>query len=180
MRLINGEAIIGNGEQMTLIRRNIMSYQNFEKALELAIRCDYYTIRGERTIEVVEKAEALFGNKLSKQNFVFFKTLGYLSFFGNEFYGICKDDFSGTHTGCAIEATLQDRKELNLPSKWLTLYFFDDGYYGYLDYSQLNEEGEPPVIMAIYNGEQYIVAEKVADDLGDFILQRVEEQLARQ
>jgi len=47
-----------------------------------------------------------------------------------------------------IKATLQGRKELNLPLQWLTLYFFDDGYYGYLDYSQLNEEGEPPVIMA--------------------------------
>ena len=157
-----------------------MSYQNFEMALELAKKCKYYTVRGERANEIVAKAEELLGLKFSKQNYEYFKKLGYLSFFGNEFFGICKDDFSGTHAGCAIEATLQDRKILHLPMSWLTLYFFDDGYYGYLDYSQLNEYGEPPVIMAIYNGEKHIVVEKVSDDFGDFLLGLVEEQLSRQ
>ena len=159
-----------------------MSYQNFEKALELAKQCKFYTIKGERTNEIVKKAEELFGLNFSKQNFEFFKRLGYLSFFGNEFYGILTDDFldDGDYVGCAIEATLQDRAELNLPLEWLTLYFFDDGYYGYLDYSQLNEDGEPAVIMAIYDGEKYVVTEKVAEDLGDFLLRLVEEQLARQ
>jgi len=157
-----------------------MSYKNFEKALELAKQCKYYTTRGELAINVVAKAENLFGQKLSKQNYDYFKNTGYLSFFGNEFYGICKDDFSGTHAGCAIEATLQDRIEYSLPKEWLTIYFFDDGYYGYLDYSQINEDGEPPVIMAIYNGNEYIIKEEVADDFGDFLLMRVEEQLSRQ
>jgi len=179
MYLISGEQIIGNGEQEHINKEDIMSYQNFEKALELAKQCKFYTIKGERTDEVVIKAEKLFGCKFSKQNYEFFKKLGYLSFFGNEFYGICKDDFSGEHAGCAIEATLQDRKKLNLPSKWLTLYFFDDGYYGYLDYSQLNEYSEPPVIMAIYDGKKYITVEKVAEDFGDFLLMLVEEQLSR-
>ena len=157
-----------------------MSYQNFLRALELAKQCKFYTIKGERTNEVVAKAEELFGIKFSKQNFEFFKRLGYLSFFGNEFYGICKDDFSGEHAGCAIEATLQDRKNYKLPFAWLTLYFFDDGYYGYLDYSQLNEDCEPPVIMAIFNGKEHVVVEKIAEDLGDFLLKLVEKQLARQ
>lgn len=157
-----------------------MSFQDLEKALTLAKRCQFYTVKGKTTDEVITKAEILFGTKFSKQNRHFFKEVGYLSFFGNEFFGICKDDFSGTHTGCAIEATLQDREQLNLPPKWLTLYFFDDGYYGYLDYSQLNDEGEPPVIMAIYDGKKHVIVEKVAEDLGDFILQIVEEQLARQ
>lgn len=157
-----------------------MSYQNFEKALELAKQCKFYTIAGEKSDEVVTKAEKLFGHKFSKQNYEFFKHLGYLSFFGNEFYGICKDDFSGEYVGCAIEATIQDRKKYNLPSEWLALYFFDDGYYGYLDYSQLNNEGEPAAIMAIYNGKDYVVVEKVAEDFGDFLLSSVEEQLENQ
>jgi hypothetical protein len=157
-----------------------MSYTNFENALELAKQCRFYTTKGERANSVVAKAEEMFGFKFSKQNYEFFKRIGYLSFFGNEFFGICKDDFSGEHAGCAIEATLQDRREINLPPKWLTLYFFDDGYYGYLDYSQLNEDGEPPVVMAVYNGKEHVIVEKVAEDLGDFMLQLVEEQLARQ
>jgi hypothetical protein len=157
-----------------------MSYENFEKALDLAKLCKFYTIKGKRADTVVAKAEKLFGIKFSKQTRDFFTRLGYLSFYGNEIYGICKDDFSGSHAGCAIEATLQDRVQYHLPPKWLTIYFFDDGYYGYLDYSQLDEEGEPPVIMAIFNGKEYILVERVANDFGDFLLRLVEEQLARQ
>ena len=157
-----------------------MSYKNFEKAMELSKQCDGYLDGGVKSNSVVAKAEELLNIKFSRQNTQYFRQYGFVEFFGNELYGIVKDDFSGAYVGCAIEATLQDRKKLNLPSKWLTLYFFDDGYYGYLDYSQLNDEGEPPVIMAIYNGKEYIVTEKVAEDLGDFILQLVEAQLARQ
>jgi hypothetical protein len=50
----------------------------------------------------------------------------------------------------------------------------------YLDYENLNPEGEPRVIMAIYTGKQYEVAETLADDLGDFMLGLVEKQLACQ
>lgn len=157
-----------------------MSFQNFERALELAKQCNFYTTIGGKSSDVISRAEELLGFQLSMQNVQFFKRLGYLSFFGSEIYGICKDDFSGSHTGCAIEAALADRKDYNLPKEWLPIYFFDDGYMGYLDYSQMNENGEPPVIMAIYNGDNYVITEKVADDLGDFILNLVEEQLARQ
>ena len=154
-----------------------MSYLNFEKAVALAKQCDGYVDGGSKSNSVVAKAEELLGIKFSKQNTQYFKQYGFIEFFGHEFYGIVKDDFSGSYVGCSIEATLQDRRELNLPPQWLTLYFFDDGYYGYLDYSQLNENGEPPVIIAIYDGEKYVVAEKVAEDLGDFMLSLVEEQL---
>lgn len=155
-----------------------MSILNFEKGIELAKKCDFYTTVGGKSDEIILKAEKLFGHKFSNQNYQFFKRLGYLSFFGNEVYGICKDDFTGSYTGCAIEAALYDREKYDLPKKWLPIYFFDDGYMGYLDYSQLNEEGEPPVIMAIYNGKEYIVTQKVSEDLGDFILELVEEQLS--
>jgi len=157
-----------------------MSLQNFVRAIELAKKCEFYTIAGEKSEEVVLKAEELFGYKFSKQNFQFFKHLGYLSFFGCEIFGIIKDDFSGKYTGCAIEAALSDRKSNNLPAEWLPIYYFDDGYMGYLDYGQLNDEGEPPVIMSLYNGERYEAPEKVAEDFGDFLLQVVSTQLSRQ
>ena len=157
-----------------------MSYKNFEKAIELAKKCDGYSNGGGKSFDIVSKAENLLDIKFSKQNFRYFNKLGFIEFYGNEIYGIVKDDFSGTYAGCAIEATLTDREEYNLPKEWLTIYFFDDGYMGYLDYGHLNEDGEPPVIMAIYDGEKYVVTEKIAEDLGNFLLQLVEEQLARQ
>jgi len=157
-----------------------MSYKNFEKALEKAKECKDYEIKGETSTEVVKKAEELFGYKLSRQNYEFFNKLGHMDLYGAEFYGIVKDDFSGTYTGCAIEATLKDRIDYNLPSEWLTIYDFDDGYMGYLDYSQLNENSEPPVIIAIYNGKEYVVSEKLAEDFGEFLLNFVEKHLANQ
>lgn len=50
----------------------------------------------------------------------------------------------------------------------------------YLDYSSLNAEKEPDVIMAFYNGDKYETVEKLAEDLGDFILQLVQEQVGDQ
>jgi hypothetical protein len=45
----------------------------------------------------------------------------------------------------------------------------------YLDYSSLNSEKEPRVIMAFYNGAEFEFVETLAEDLGDFILQLVQE-----
>lgn len=152
-----------------------MSYQNFTKGMNLAKKCDGYLDGGGKSNDVIFKAEKLLDIKFSKQTFKYFNEFGFIEFFGHEIYGIIKDDFSGTPTGCSIETTIADREEYQLPKEWLTIYCFDDGYMGYLDYSQLNEDGEPPVIMAIYDGEKFVVTQKVAEDLGDFIIQLIEE-----
>ena len=73
-----------------------------------------------------------------------------------------------------------DREEYNLPEEWIPIYDFGDGNMAYLDYSSLNAEKEPDVIMAFYNGDKYETVEKLAEDLGDFILQLVQEQIGDQ
>ena len=153
-----------------------MSYQNFKKALKLAKQCEGYDTGGGKTDKVISDASELLNIKFSKQNYKYFRKLGYLEFSGVEVFGMVTDDFSGEPEAKCVETALADRKNYNLPEEWLPIYFFDDGYYGYLDYSQLNEDGEPPVIIAIYDGEKYVVTEKAAEDLGDFLLQLVEEQ----
>ncbi|NLB62132.1 MAG: SMI1/KNR4 family protein [Clostridiales bacterium] len=157
-----------------------MSYQNFEKATELAKQCDGCFAGNGKPNTIISKASELLNIKFSRQNYKYFNEFGYLGFFGVEIFGIVKDTFSGSPETNCVETALVDRQDFNLPKDWLPIYFFDDGYMGYLDYSQLNKDGEPPVIMAIYNGEKYIVVEKVADDLGDFLLQLVEDQLSYQ
>jgi len=157
-----------------------MSYINYENSIELAKQCKFYRTVGGEPDEVIAKSEVLLNIKFSVQNHKFYVNLGYLSFYGHEIYGIDPNDLFGTLEGNSVAYALHDRKECNLPKKWLPIYFFDDGYMGYLDYDNLNEEGEPPVIKAIYDGKKYINIEKITEDLGDFILQLVEEQLARQ
>ena len=47
----------------------------------------------------------------------------------------------------------------------------------YLDYSSLNDDGEPCVITARFNGSAYQAEETIAEDFGNFVLQLVKEQL---
>lgn len=58
-----------------------------------------------------------------------------------------------------------------------SIYTVDDGCMAYLDYSALNADGEPPVVIASYNGAEYEVEETAAEDFGAFLLELVEEQL---
>ena len=47
----------------------------------------------------------------------------------------------------------------------------------YFDYSSLNNEGEPRIVILEYDGLKYGISEIVADDFGDFILELVQEEL---
>lgn len=154
-----------------------MSYQNFVKAMELATKCRFYTTVGGKTEEEIKKAEQMLKVKFSNQCKEFYEKYGYLSFFGNEIFGIDPDDESGILEGNSVAYAIRAREEFNLSDKWISIYNFEDGNMAYLDYSSLNSENEPRVIMAFYNGVEYEVVETVAEDLGSFILQLVQEQL---
>ncbi len=154
-----------------------MSYLDFEKAMSLAPKCKFYTTVGGKTNDEIKKAEKLLNMNFSKQCNEFYEKYGYMSFLGNEIFGIDSDDDSGILEGNSVEYALNDREEYNLPVHWLPIYNYEDGNMAYLDYSSLNDEEEPLVIMAFYNGENYEVVETVAEDFGSFILKLVEEQL---
>ena len=154
-----------------------MSYNNFQKAMELAKTIEYYENAGKQSKELLEKVEETFGFRLSPQHYEYLHEYGYVMFFGTEFYGIYRDVFEGIYAGNAVVATLQDRDEFNLPKEWIPIYDYSDGQMAYLNYSQLNEDGEPAIIIGLYDGEKYIIIERVAEDLGDFLLQMVQEQM---
>lgn len=155
-----------------------MSYLDFEKAMFLAPKCKFYTTTGGKSNDEINKAEEILNVTFSRQCKEFYNKYGYLSFYGNEIFGIDPDDDSDILEGNTVAYALNDRKEYNLPIKWLPIYNYEDGNMAYLDYSSLNEEKEPIVIMASYNGEKYEIADTVAEDFGAFVLKLVEEQLA--
>lgn len=154
-----------------------MSYTNFIKAMELAPKCKFYKTAGRKSEEEIEMSEKKLGVSFSAQCKEFYEKYGYLSFYGNEIYGIDPEDDSGVLEGNSVAYALNDREEYNLPKEWIPIYNFDDGNMAYLDYSSLNAEKEPSVIMAFYNGEKYEIVETLAEDFGDFILQLVQEQV---
>ena len=154
-----------------------MSYKNFVKAMELAPKCKFYTTSGGRTEEEIKMSEKMLGISFSNQCREFYEKYGYLSFFGSEIYGINPKDDSGILEGNSVAYALNDRKKYDLPKEWIPIYNFDDGNMAYLDYSVLNAEREPRVIMAFYNGKQYETIQILAEDFGDFILELVREQV---
>lgn len=154
-----------------------MSYQNFKKAMELAPKCEFYTTAGEKTEDEIKKAEQMLNVNFSNQCREFYEKYGYLSFYGNEIYGIEPYSNSGILEGNSVAYALHDREKYNLPIEWIPIYNFEDGNMAYLDYSTLNSEKEPRIIMAFYNGAEYEIVEDLAEDLGDFILELVQEEL---
>ena len=157
-----------------------MSYLDFKNAMILAPKCKFYTTSGGKTKEEIMKSEELLKVKFSKQCLEFYEKYGYLSFFGNEIFGIDPDDDSGILEGNSIAYAINDREEYNLPMEWIPIYNFEDGNLAYLDYTSMNSDNEPKVIMAFYNGSEYVIVEDLAEDLGEFLLGLVQEQLRSQ
>ena len=154
-----------------------MAYSNYVKALELLSQCEHFEEMGGQPLVVIEEAETLMDIKFSRQIKEFLADYGYISFCGHEVYGIIKDNFGDFHTlaGSMVQSNLSYRQDYGLPKEWVHIYDFGyDGYLGCLDHSQLNDEGEPPVIMVGYDGKQFFIAEKIEEDLGDFLLELVE------
>ncbi len=171
-----------------------MSYKSFEKALRIAPQCSDYDIDKGTSKALIRKAEKLLGVRFSKQARYFYKKYNYMSFCGYEIDGIDPNS-SFPLGGNAVASALADRKKYGLPEKWIPLCFLDDGCYAYMDYSQLNAEGEPRIIEAVYtNGEhwdeldcddleesqypkdgcRYTITDVLAEDFGEYLLGLVE------
>lgn len=157
-----------------------MSYQDFNNAMILAPKCKFFTVAGGKTKEVIQKSEELLEIKFSKQSIEFYEKYGYMSFYGSEIFGIEPNDNSGILEGNSVAYAINDRKVYNLPKEWVPIYNFQDGNLAYLDYSSLNNEKEPKIIMALYNGKDYEITDYLAEDLGEFLLKLVSEQLESQ
>ena len=146
-----------------------MTKITLNQALDMAKNQKNYFVKGQTSAEVIDKIEDKLGFKLSNQHRMFYSKVGYLSFNGYEFYGVCNDTLTGKDSFCAIETTLKERKTNNLPINWVIFSFLDDGVYAYIDYSRLNNEGEPKIITAIYNGKTYTNVDTISHEIVDFI-----------
>ena len=149
-----------------------MSYQNYERAMELAKSKAFYTTAGGKSEIDIAKAEEMLGVKFSKQYRDFNSKYAYLSFWGNEIFGIDPDNMDELE-GNSLAYALNDREEYGLPYYLVPICNFDDGCMAYLNYSSLNNDGEPCVVAAVYNGSEFEIMESLAEDFGDFVLHLV-------
>lgn len=158
-----------------------MSYKSYVSAMKKAVECANYDTGSGVSEETVNKAESLMGISFSKQLRDYLIRYGWLEFFGVELYGIYNDDFSCSEIeGCIVEWTLSERKCNGLDSKWIPIRFEDDGSMAFLDCNRKNFEDEPPVISAVLTNNGYKVQEDLSEDLGEYILELVNNQLEEQ
>lgn len=157
-----------------------MAYRNYLKAMKLARECDNYCTGSGVSNDVISAAEKKVGILFSRQLKEYLTTYGYMEFFGVELYGIVKTDFSSVSVeGCLVEWTILERKN-GLNPKWLPICFEDDGNMAFLDFNDLDENGEPSVILAEETERGYEKVEKIANDFGNYVLELVEWQLNEQ
>ena len=147
-----------------------MSFYNYSKAMELAKEADDYFTEGGVSEEAIAKSQELLDIHFSKQCFDFYKNYGYTQFYGYEFFGTDPDDTSGILEWNAVLYALDERNRYGLPKKWIPLLNYEDGTLAYFDYSCLNDEGEPRIILAGDNENGYHVLDVLADDFGSFLL----------
>jgi antitoxin YobK len=155
-----------------------MSWDTYREAIDLMEQneeeCDFV---GERTDELINKAENALGFRFSKIYRDFVKKYGAGSFGSQEVYGVIDDDFENSSVPDAIWFTLTEREDSNLPNHLLVIYDTGMSELFCLDFERLNEYGEPIVISFLQgidlDNQEFTV---IANDFGDFILDLVKEE----
>lgn len=156
-----------------------MSLFDLRQALEMVKTCKYFFATPSVSQTDIALSEEMLGLEFSLQSKEFYSYCGYLSFEGNEIFGINPHDNSGILEGNSVAYALYERENFELPHAWLPVFNFNNGELAFLDYSDLNEEGEPPVITGYYDGSKYCKNEYIAQDLGAFLLLLVKNHLNR-
>ena len=176
----SGKEIIGSIEQMNLNRmENYMSIQNFNKAIKLINenknKCD---IIGKRSDQLVGKCEKMLELMFSPQYRNFVLNYGAISIGAEEIYGVVDDNFINSMIPNGVWHTLSDRIEFNFPQHLFVIANTGFDEILCLDFSRLNKEGEPPVVVFAINidneDQNY---EVVSEDFGEYLLQVIETEL---
>ncbi|MBP9694687.1 MAG: SMI1/KNR4 family protein [Alphaproteobacteria bacterium] len=146
---------------------------------------DDYDFCSPITRETIISVEKILNLELPLSYKGFISALGCGDIKGSEINGIIKNEvFSEDHWGPIgslnlVWLTLNDRKEYGLPEHILLIYSLGDGSYYALDVSQMDAEGECPVVYWPLDGyEATPKLEIVAKDFGEFFLNLIQDKIA--
>ena len=139
---------------------------------------------GKKLPLTIKNAENVLGISFPKTYSAFLEKFGCGGVGSLEIYGLIKDeDFLGNKIPFVavpnvVWTTLQWNKEFNHPLYLPIIYNVGEGTLYCLDTSQMNEEGECPLVAWPLGGyEETPVLEIVAEDFGKFFLDMVERQI---
>lgn len=152
-----------------------MSMADLEKAIELVERnSDRADFMGEKSEELIRKAECAIGLAFPPTYREFLKRLGCGDVAGVEFYGVISVNFEDSSAPDAIWLTLEERKSSDFPSSHIIVGSTGDGAYYAIDYSLSDRDNDFPIV-EYWPGlrKQKVVAE----DFGQFFLESVSNAL---
>lgn len=156
-----------------------MSYRDYEEAVKLInSNKDRLFSIGGCTDDLIRKAEQRLNLQFSEIYKSFLKQFGALSFGAEEFYGIVREDFDNSRVPDAIWYTLTERQQIQMPDNLLVIYDTGSEELFCLDFNKLTNEGEPAVVAFIPGIDLKCQKhELIANDFGEFLLQRVKLEL---
>jgi len=164
-----------------------MSLQDLEKAFELLnsnFNLEELDFCGEQSLSTISAGEVALGLKFPETYKYFLKKCGCGGFDGVEVYGIIKDEsFAKKNMPVVgvpniVWSTLQWHRDFNHPLYLPIIYNVGEGTLYCLDTSQMNDEGECPVVAWPIGGyEETPVLEIVAEDFGKFFLDLIEREI---
>lgn len=133
-----------------------------------------------KNIEFIKDAENYLNIKLPDSYKNFLEIYGFLSFGGQEIYGLIDNDFINSEVLDAFWLTMDFRKEFDLPHHIILISDIGDGSYYALDLTQMNDEQECPVVIWPVGGyDETPELEIVAPDFGTWFYDQVMEQIKR-
>ena len=158
-----------------------MSMKDLQKGINLA---EKFFTKQENAFStkkpplLVDTAEQILGVKFPLTYRTFVETKGHGGP-GNVFIpGIFENDLNKIKDSGVVWGVLEDRNGLGYPMHLIKLYDVGEGTTYCLDTSQMNEEGECPVVAWPLGGyEETPVLEVVAEDFGKFFLDMVHRQI---
>ncbi len=133
---------------------------------------------GKNPENLIEKAEQDLDLQFPKTYRKFLKEYGYGGINSLDIDGITEYKFDGSDYGGVVWNTLNYRNDFSYPKYLIPIYNVGEGTIYCLDTSQMNEEGECPVVAWPLGGyEETPVLEVVAEDFGKFFLDMVQRQI---
>ena len=155
-----------------------MSMSDLEQAFRLVENIPRAKFHGQKSDELIGRAEQALGLTFPPFYRQFLSRFGCGHVAGHQFYGIIDDDFENSSAPDAVWLTLDDRRSSQLPKSLIVIGSTGDGGYYAIDRSQVNLDGESPVV-EWWSGSPNASDNRraIANDFGSFMLQQVQEAL---
>lgn len=156
-----------------------MSIQDYNNAVELIQQNQGLgDFVGNCSESIIKKAEEKLNIVFPQSYRKFLLSFGAGNFGAEEIYGVIKEDFENSGIPDAIWFTLKQRKEVNLPLNLVVIYHTGGEEMFCLDINKIGKYQEPIIVSYVIGVDsEHQIYEIIANDFGEFFLQRVKLEL---